>query len=598
MEVFYRPELSIQTLLMDANSVRETAENLADYINHLMRADYVYLVRLDNQMRFKEAGGWNYDGKECLKDEAVVKEWLPAFIKSWNRRVKLTDEELERFYEALSFVSLPGGHMTALPICYEVRFIGFAVFGKRAGEGSWTDKEFPILKFLLSIIAVTFANKNLNEDYLLQNWVYNTMMGRMQANLYVTDIQTDKILFMNRTMQNAFGLEDPVGKTCWRVLKKGMTNRCPGCPVKDLVDSGEEGSFCKWEEYNNLTGRYYDNYDSLMKWTDGSIVHFQHSVDVTASKMLSKEASTDELTGLLNRRGGKQRLAGVLEAARHEKQVVTVCMYDVNSLKKVNDTYGHREGDNLLKTIANAVAEVLDEEDFACRLSGDEFLIVFLKKTEQDARERIQVAEERLVSIRRQDRIPYELSFCTGILELGPEHVMSVTDILREVDERMYEQKRQYHMKLGKESVMASEAVQWKLLKPEAFDYDQQYLYEALVESTDDYLYVCDMATNTFRYSKKLVEEFDFPGEVIQNAADIWRSIIHPADWERFWESNVLVSDGRTMSHEIEYRAKNRKGQWIRLRCRGHVVRNQAGEPRVFAGFITNLGQWLPEWSV
>lgn len=597
MEVFYRPELSVQTLLMDANSVRETAGNLADYINHLMKADYVYLVRLDNQMRFKEAGGWNAGGEESVREEVVVKAWVPAFIESWNCQVKLTKEELKRFFDELSSVSFPDGQMTALPICYDVRFIGFAVFGRKAEDGAWTEKELPILRFLLSIIAVTFANKNLNEDYMLQNWVYNTMMGRMQANLYVTDVKTDKILFMNKTMQNAFGIENPVGKTCWGVLQKGGHGRCPGCPVKELTDSGEEGCFCRWEEYNSLTERYYDNYDSLMKWTDGSTVHFRHSVDITASKRLSREASTDDLTGLLNRRGGKGRLAVTLDTARHKNQIVTVCMYDVNSLKKVNDTYGHREGDNLLRVIANAVKEVLDEEDFACRLSGDEFLIVFWKKSEQEARNRIQVVEERLVSIRRQDRIPYELSFCTGILELRPDDVMSVTDILREVDERMYEQKRQYHMKLGKESVMAAEMVQWKLLKPEAFDYDQQYLYEALVDSTDDYLYVCDMATNTFRYSRKLVEEFDLPGEVIQNAPDIWRSIIHPADWERFWEANVEVSDGRTMSHEIEYRARNRKGQWIRLSCRGHVVRNQAGEPRVFAGFIRNLGLWLPEWS-
>lgn len=41
MEVFYRPELSVQTLLMDSNSVQETAEYLADYINHLMHTDSV-----------------------------------------------------------------------------------------------------------------------------------------------------------------------------------------------------------------------------------------------------------------------------------------------------------------------------------------------------------------------------------------------------------------------------------------------------------------------------------------------------------------------------------------------------------------------------
>ena len=142
--------------------------------------------------------------------------------------------------------------------------------------------------------------------------------------------------------------------------------------------------------------------------------------------------------------------------ARHQEEVLTVCMYDVNSLKKVNDTFGHREGDNLLRVIANMVKSVLTERDFACRLSGDEFLITFAGKTEQEADELIKLVEERLLAVRRQDRIPYELSFCTGILELKPEHTMSVTDILREVDERMYDQKRQYHMRQGKESVLAA----------------------------------------------------------------------------------------------------------------------------------------------
>ena len=597
MDVFYRPELSVQTLLMDANTVQETAEKLAAYINYLMSADSVLLVRLDNLMRYKESGSWKAgnDGENGV--EAVMRQWLPRLVESWNKREKLSCGELKDFCQALTPYTVPGGYLTILPICNHIRFVGFAVFGKRAEEGDWTDKELPVLRFLLSIIAVTFANKNLYEDYMLQNWVYNTMMGRMQANLYVTDIHTDQILFMNKTMQEAFGLENPVGKVCWQVLQKGIKGRCPGCPVTRLTESGEEGVYRRWEEYNTVTGRYYDNYDSLMKWTDGSTVHFQHSLDITASKKLSKEASTDELTGLLNRRGGKNRLAEMLNMARHQEEVLTVCMYDVNSLKKVNDTFGHREGDNLLRVIANMVKSVLTERDFACRLSGDEFLITFAGKTEQEADELIKLVEERLLAVRRQDRIPYELSFCTGILELKPEHTMSVTDILREVDERMYDQKRQYHMRQGKEPVLAASEAQWRLLKPEAFDYDQQYLYDALVESTDDYLYVCDMATNTFRYSRKLVEEFAFPGEVIQNAADIWRSIIHPADWERFWESNQAVSDGRTVSHEVEYRARNRKGQWIKLHCRGHVAQNSAGEPRVFAGFIANEGQWFPEWT-
>lgn len=599
MEVFYRPELSIQRLLTDTDSIQETAGNFAGYINNLMKSDYVLLVRLDSQMRYKEAGCWQETGKcDMEAAEKMAKSWIPRLTESWYSEKKLGEECLSRLFGELSSCGAESAFFTLLPICYEVKFMGFAVCGRKAEEGEWTDKELPVLKFLLSVVAATFANRNLYEDYTFQNWIYSTMMDRMQANVYVTDIYTDQILFMNATMKKAFGLEKPEGQVCWRVLQKGMAARCPDCPVGKLVASGKgENIYRRWEEHNTQNGRYYDNYDSLMSWKDGSMVHFRHAIDITSSKQLSLEASTDELTGLYNRRGGRSRLEALINAAGQQGRTLTVCMYDVNSLKNVNDTYGHREGDHLLKNISNTVAGVLEGDEFSCRLSGDEFLVVFADKTEKASWEKIYEAERRLEALRHQDRIPYELSFCAGLLELPPDHTMSVTDILREVDERMYEKKRLYHMRLGKGTAGFTGESQWRLLKPEAFDYDQQYLYDALVESTDEYLYVCDMATNTFRYSRKLVEEFAFPGEVIQNAADIWRSIIHPADWECFWKSNKEIIDGKTDFHEVEYRARNRNGEWIRLYCRGHVAKNAAGDPRVFAGFIRNLGLWVPEWG-
>ena len=56
-------------------------------------------------------------------------------------------------------------------------------------------------------------------------------------------------------------------------------------------------------------------------------------------------------------------------------------------------------------------------------------------------------------------------------------------------------------------------------------------------------------------------------------------------------EANQVIADGRSDFHCVEYRAKNRKGEWIWVRCRGYLERDEDGEPSLFAGFITNLGQ-------
>ena len=111
--------------------------------------------------------------------------------------------------------------------------------------------------------------------------VLDAVLDSMHANLYVTDPQTDKILFMNRAMKEEYGLESPEGSVCWQVLQNGLAERCSFCPIDVLSQSGQQAMVMQWEEDSPVTGRLYRNYDSLVTWLDGSIVHLQQSVDIT-----------------------------------------------------------------------------------------------------------------------------------------------------------------------------------------------------------------------------------------------------------------------------------------------------------------------------
>ncbi len=75
------------------------------------------------------------------------------------------------------------------------------------------------------------------------------------------------------------------------------------------------------EEYNTLTHRHYENYDSTMRWLDGRIVHFQQSVDITSAKKMSREASLDELTGMMGRRAGKGGLEVLARAKKKARRL-------------------------------------------------------------------------------------------------------------------------------------------------------------------------------------------------------------------------------------------------------------------------------------
>ncbi len=94
---------------------------------------------------------------------------------------------------------------------------------------------------------------------------------------------------------------------------------------------------------------------------------------------MKQVAHFDYLTGLLNKRGLDFFLKKFLgpRAKIGLEYRMTICYLDLNNFKKVNDKYGHYKGDILLNSIGKIFNESLRDEDIACRLGGDEFLLVF-----------------------------------------------------------------------------------------------------------------------------------------------------------------------------------------------------------------------------
>lgn len=414
-----------------------------------------------------------------------------------------------------------------------------------------------------------------------------TAMDHMGALIYVTDVASDRILYMNQAMKQAFGLEHPEGQVCWQVLQKGMSGRCAFCPVERLQRSQEPLPAWTWEETNTANGRVYENYDTILPWLNGRPAHLQHSVDVTQAWQQFHAANRDELTEFYTRRKGKDELAAACGRAARRNDPMTVGLFDLNGLKEINDAFGHSEGDRIIRLVAEAVRQQLREEDFAFRLSGDEFVAVFCGLGRDEARQRLQAALDALQRRKEERDLPYDVSFCYGLVEWDGR--ITPAECLAQADEQMYEQKRRFHIaRREAERLSAAEHRQEALVD---FSCDERYLYDALVQSTDDYLFVCDMKTDTFRYPKAMVEEFGLPGQVVRNAAAVWGARVHEHDKQAFLEANQDITDGRAEAHSVEYRALNRRGEWVWVRCRGRLERDEAGEPVLFAGFIANLGK-------
>ena len=221
---------------------------------------------------------------------------------------------------------------------------------------------------------------------------FEEILEQLDVNIYMTDINTHRILFMNQKMKKEYGVENPEGQLCWQVLQEGAKGVCKVCKIPELMRLGKENQVICWRENNSKVKRTFENFDSLVRW-GGRLVHMQQSYDITNILQLSESASKDSLCGVWNREKGKSMLAECAENLE-EGHSWLVALLDVDNLKTVNDTYGHQEGDFLLQRLCQVIQGQLQKTDFMFRLSGDEFVVVMKDVPEKEGVKRFRAWRE------------------------------------------------------------------------------------------------------------------------------------------------------------------------------------------------------------
>ena len=146
---------------------------------------------------------------------------------------------------------------------------------------------------------------------------------------------------------------------------------------------------------------------------------------------------TDELTGLANRRGFLVRAGEVLTTARRHGWPAVLAFVDVDRLKEINDRFGHRRGDAVIREVAAVLASSARESDIVARWGGDEF-VVLLPDTDDE-----HTVRSRLVAGAQRD-VGVELGVSIGTLVVVPEDDRSLDELLDEADRRMYADKRRH----------------------------------------------------------------------------------------------------------------------------------------------------------
>lgn len=156
---------------------------------------------------------------------------------------------------------------------------------------------------------------------------------------------------------------------------------------------------------------------------------------------LEKYANYDTLTHLLNRKSMDGYLRAAHQKARNGKNPFCLMMVDIDDFKKVNDTYGHDCGDEVLKYVAHTIMSGVMKNDYVFRWGGEEICILMKTDVEHAvaAAERIRKDIEH-DTIRYRDEIEVSVTVTIGISEY--KELSSLQDIMDSADAKLYWGKR------------------------------------------------------------------------------------------------------------------------------------------------------------
>ena len=300
-------------------------------------------------------------------------------------------------------------------------------------------------------------------------------------------------------------------------------------------------------------------------------------------------ARRDELTGTKNKtayREKEKELQELIEKRGEESFGIVIC--DINGLKIVNDTEGHRAGDDYIKASCRLVCRIFSHSP-VYRIGGDEFVVIL---NGQDFENR----EELLASLRRQVEDNLRLGegpvVASGLAYYQNYSDRKVEDVFNRADSRMYEDKnRLKELKLIQESHALKEEANIRMITDERRKYLDSLFKSFEVVSEGTYVYLCDMKYDFSRWSKSAVDTYGLPSEYMYGAGDIWENHIHPEDREAYHKGIDEIFAGNAAGHDMQYRARRVTGEYDVCTCRGVVIRDVNGEPDYFAGTIRNHGE-------
>lgn len=168
--------------------------------------------------------------------------------------------------------------------------------------------------------------------------------------------------------------------------------------------------------------------------------------DITDRKQMEEQLRAlsflDHLTGLYNRRGFFTLAGEFLKLAKRQRQGIFMLYTDLDNLKLINDTLGHREGDRALIDSANIIKKSYRDSDIVARIGGDEFAVIPIGTTGDNIEKLTSRLQKNIENHNLTKSRNYMLSISFGVSYYDPVTPCSLDELIVNADKMMYEQKR------------------------------------------------------------------------------------------------------------------------------------------------------------
>lgn len=294
---------------------------------------------------------------------------------------------------------------------------------------------YSVLILISNYVKLQINMKNIE----LTEKALESIADNLGVDIYVNDIDNYDILYTNKSMAEPYGGSDAIlGMKCYKALYTNRKAPCEYCPKEKIFD--EEGNPTKvytWDYQRPFDGSWFKVLCTGVEWDEKRKACIISSIDITEQKQLEesieKMADYDALTGLPN----KHKLFMDMQKLIEEKKDFYLLFMDVNKFKDINDKYGHRTGDELLKNIGEFLMEIQTARSTAYRYAGDEFAIIIKTKSKSTAVRKAKKIEKRG---KQRWMVLNQKLMCVASIGIAayPEHGKTREEVLENADKAMY----------------------------------------------------------------------------------------------------------------------------------------------------------------